>query len=203
MKTINDQKISTTSHVVGIGANFKGEFEFDGMLRVDGTISGKIKTNGLVHIGEKGVANCNIFANEIKIHGKVKGNLYALKKIIISSTGEVTGNIIAPNVSIEYQAFICGHCFIDKTRVTEKEFTDHEILNKDLLVSIPYIFNKNSYFYPQTAKVYSEKAENLGEGVMNDMDQSSRIREEDTQSINGASDTKQERKKRRLNLLKI
>jgi cytoskeletal protein CcmA (bactofilin family) len=105
--------------IIGDGTILKGEFELNGLLRIDGTFYGKVKTNGKVLVGKNGIAECDIFAGTIVIGGKVKGEVIATERIILLSTGELIGNIKTPRLIIEEGVIFEGTCEIieDKDRL--------------------------------------------------------------------------------------
>jgi cytoskeletal protein CcmA (bactofilin family) len=98
--------------IIGDGTILKGEFELNGLLRIDGTFYGKVKTNGKVLVGKNGIAECDIFAGTIVIGGKVKGEVIATERIILLSTGELIGNIKTPRLVIEEGVIFEGTCEI-------------------------------------------------------------------------------------------
>ena len=105
--------------IIGEGTTLKGEFDLNGLLRIDGIFYGKVKTNGKVLVGKNGIAECDIFAGTIVIGGKVKGSLIASERITLLSTGELIGNIITPRLIIEEGVLFDGTCEIieDKDRL--------------------------------------------------------------------------------------
>ncbi|HPX91949.1 MAG TPA: polymer-forming cytoskeletal protein, partial [Spirochaetota bacterium] len=71
-------------------------------------------TNGKVLIGQSGDAITDIKARLVVVGGKVSGNIYATERIILLSTGEVKGNIIAPSLVMEEGVKFEGNCLINK-----------------------------------------------------------------------------------------
>ncbi|HOK01658.1 MAG TPA: polymer-forming cytoskeletal protein [Spirochaetota bacterium] len=100
--------------IIGVGSEFKGEFKINGLLRIDGKFQGTIDTNGKVLIGQSGDAITDIKARLVVVGGKVSGNIYATERIILLSTGEVKGNIIAPSLVMEEGVKFEGNCLINK-----------------------------------------------------------------------------------------
>lgn len=105
--------------IIGEGTTLRGDFELNGLLRIDGTFYGSVKTNGKVLIGKNGVAECDIVAGTVVIGGKVKGEIIATERIILLSTGELIGNIKTLRLIIEEGVLFDGTCEIieDKERL--------------------------------------------------------------------------------------
>lgn len=90
------QKMAETSKVetvIGPDATLKGEIHTRGTLRVDGNVEGKIKADGSVIIGEKGVVTAEITASLVIIGGTVHGKVNGREKVEILSTGRLHGDV--------------------------------------------------------------------------------------------------------------
>ena len=122
-----DGKPSVNS-IIGEGTTLRGDFDLNGLLRIDGVFYGKVKTNGKILIGKNGVAECEIFAGTVVIGGKVKGEIIAMEKITLLSTGELMGNIKTPRLIIEEGVIFDGKCEIiednKKLEKIKKEYLD-------------------------------------------------------------------------------
>ena len=108
------QEDHIVNSIIGEGSEFKGEFKINGLLRVDGKFTGTIVTDGKVLIGQAGEALTDIEARTVIIGGIVRGNIYATERVILLSTGKVTGNIITPGIVMEEGSIFEGQCVINK-----------------------------------------------------------------------------------------
>ncbi len=108
------QEDHIVNSIIGEGSEFRGEFKINGLLRVDGKFTGTIETEGKVLIGQAGEAVTDISARIVIIGGTVKGNVYATERVILLSTGVVTGNIITPSIVMEEGSTFDGQCVINK-----------------------------------------------------------------------------------------
>ncbi len=94
--------------IIGAGTFFKGQLTVSGLMRVDGDISGSIKTNGRVIIGRTGRADCTIDAATVVVGGVFRGTLYASEKVIALESAIILGNIFAPRIVVETGVIIDG-----------------------------------------------------------------------------------------------
>jgi len=98
------QPTPTTRTTAMIGSTVKilGEIISDENLFIEGEVEGTItlKDNELT-IGPSGRIHANINAKNIKIDGLVDGDIVAKEKVVISKSGNVRGNIVAPRVILE------------------------------------------------------------------------------------------------------
>ena len=108
------QEDHIVNSIIGEGSEFRGEFKINGLLRVDGKFTGTIETEGKVLIGQAGEAVTDISARIVIIGGTVKGNVYATERVILLSSGVVTGNIITPSIVMEEGSTFDGQCVINK-----------------------------------------------------------------------------------------
>lgn len=102
--------------IIGEGTRLSGEFDLNGLLRIDGEFHGKVRTKGKVLIGKNGIAECQIFAGTVVIGGKVTGDIFATERVILLSTGELIGNIKTPRIVIEEGVLFEGTCEIIEDR---------------------------------------------------------------------------------------
>ncbi len=124
------QEDTYINSIIGEGTRLRGEFNLNGLLRIDGDFQGVVKTTGKVLVGSNGRAECTIYGSTVVIGGAVRGNVFASEKVIILSTGIVLGNIKAPKLIMEEGVLFNGSCRIEpaevKARVADiKERNEH------------------------------------------------------------------------------
>jgi len=90
------------------GTNVTGELEFSGTLRLDGNFQGSINTGGVLIIGEHAMIHADIKVGEIEIYGKVFGNIESNRRVQISATGRVRGDIQTPILVMQPGALLDG-----------------------------------------------------------------------------------------------
>ena len=100
--------------VLGSGISWQGEISGTGGVRIDGAFDGEIGLRGLVVIGEQGRVTCqHIRAATVVVAGSVKGNITA-RKVEITRTGRVWGNVVTPSLSTEEGAFLKGEITMEE-----------------------------------------------------------------------------------------
>jgi len=108
-----DKTKDTISTFIGPDASVEGEIEFQGSIRLDGRIKGRISTDsGTVIVGEKAVINADMFVDAAIIMGEVNGTIDARKKIEVYPPGRVFGDIKAPSISIDAGVVFNGTCLM-------------------------------------------------------------------------------------------
>ncbi len=94
--------------VIGQGAVVNGSIKTEGTLRVDGKVEGEINVAGDLLIGETGVANANITAQNVTVAGMVKGNITANGKLDLLATGKIYGDISIGDLVVNQGAILQG-----------------------------------------------------------------------------------------------
>jgi cytoskeletal protein CcmA (bactofilin family) len=88
--------------VIGSSLVIKGEVSGNEDVVIHGQIDGKFTLNKhSVVVGREGRVKADIYAKSIRVEGQVNGNLFGEGEVVIHKTGQVRGNITAPQVSLE------------------------------------------------------------------------------------------------------
>ena len=82
------------------GTNVTGELEFTGTLRIDGNFHGSISTGDVLIIGEHALVHADIKVGEIEIHGQVNGRIEAKRRVEITASGRLRGDVYTPVLSV-------------------------------------------------------------------------------------------------------
>lgn len=112
-----DIKEGNLSGFVGNGTTLTGEANFKGMLRVDGTLSGRVSSqDGTLIVSTGGQVDANVEVSVAQIYGTVNGDVTATKRIELGRVAKVTGNIQTPALIIEQGAIFEGSCRMAQQR---------------------------------------------------------------------------------------
>ncbi len=105
------RKADSISTFLGSQASVDGTIEFQGTIRLDGSVKGKIKSNGgTLIVGEKALVDAEVVVGTAIIMGEVKGTIDAEERIEVYPPGRVVGDIQAPVISIEEGGLFNGNC---------------------------------------------------------------------------------------------
>ncbi len=95
--------------MIGQGISIAGDVKAETSLKVEGRIEGRsVQCTDEVEIAESGQVIANIVAKVVKISGMVSGDIGGSEKVLITRTGRVQGNIVAPRVQLEDGALFRG-----------------------------------------------------------------------------------------------
>lgn len=96
--------------VLGNGTIFEGVLKFKGTVRIEGSFTGEVNTDGVVIIGDGARVNAQIHAHTIVIHGEMHGEIDAHKRLEIKTGGKLFGNVKTSSLVIEPGVVFDGLC---------------------------------------------------------------------------------------------
>lgn len=94
--------------IISADLQIVGDMSSSGDLQVDGAVQGDIRTSVLT-IGETAQIRGAIYADMVRVCGSIIGQIEA-KRVELTRTARVTGDIMHEVLSIESGAFIEGNC---------------------------------------------------------------------------------------------
>jgi len=124
-KSKEDKKFTA---YLGKGSNLTGNFNYDGVGRIDGNFKGEINSKDKLIVGETGSIEGNINVSELIVYGTINGNI-DVKKATIHKTGKIIGDFKVKNLITESGAIIEGTISMqkqeDKNKIKDlKEFKE-------------------------------------------------------------------------------
>lgn len=99
---------SNTVSVISSGLTITGTLTSAGDMQIDGTVEGDLRCVNLV-IGEAAIVKGEVVAEEVVVKGRVEGSIRA-RKVQLSATSKVDGNILHETFAVESGALFEGNC---------------------------------------------------------------------------------------------
>ena len=100
--------------MIGSSIKIKGDISGDEDLLIQGKVEGTIDlSDHEVSVGQSGQVSADIKAKTVRIDGEVTGDITGNENVVISKSGNVRGNIIAPRVTLEDGAIFKGSIDMD------------------------------------------------------------------------------------------
>lgn len=104
---------------------FEGKIYGDGVIEIEGTVIGEIKSLGTVNIEEGGKVTGPVSAKNLNVAGMIEGDVIALNHIILDPTGSINGDITTSSLEI-----MAGGVFNGKSTMIEGDATQSEKSDK-------------------------------------------------------------------------
>ena len=111
------------THPLDIGprVQMRGDLTASGDLSVDGEIDGSIALpEHVLTLGSQARVMAPVAARRVHIAGQVVGDVTATEAVVLEATGSVTGNIVAPAVTIADGARFSGSIDMRRHRASPK-----------------------------------------------------------------------------------
>jgi len=101
-------KTSGTTSLLSKKVKIEGNIQGDEDLRVEGHFKGTIKVVGDFFVGQSGVVEADVEADNIVIQGQITGNVLARQQLEIQSSGQLLGDCQAKSIDIREGAIFEG-----------------------------------------------------------------------------------------------
>ncbi len=92
------------------GTHIEGEVKSTGDMRIDGTLKGKIQTQGKLVVGPTGKIDGEISCQNAEIHGVINGKITVTELLSLKTTSKLLGDIVIGKLAIEPGAQFSGSC---------------------------------------------------------------------------------------------
>lgn len=112
--TVSNVSAAREVAMIGTSITIRGDVTGEESLAIHGTVDGTVvlKDHDLT-IGPTGLVTASVRANVVRIEGRVTGDIEGAEKVVITRTGNVRGNIVAPGVTLEDGAKFKGRIDMD------------------------------------------------------------------------------------------
>lgn len=101
---------SATRNLIGNGTMIKGEIESAGDIRIDGTVTGTVRSNGKIVIGQSGMVEGEMECQQADISGNIKARLKVEGLTSMKASAAFEGELITAKLAIEVGAQFSGKC---------------------------------------------------------------------------------------------
>ena len=102
------------SAILDRGARFEGRLTFEGTVQIGGEFKGEIFTKDTIVINEGASVQAEVEAETIIISGRVEGNLFARKRVIMHPPAVFKGTVTSPSLRIDEGVVFEGASYMPK-----------------------------------------------------------------------------------------
>ncbi|MGE0561893.1 MAG: polymer-forming cytoskeletal protein [Flavobacteriales bacterium] len=106
----NHEADASAINIIRKGTEIKGEIKCVGDIRIDGTLSGKIFSDGKIVVGQTGIVEGEVVCNNADISGNLQANVVVKELLLLKSTANIIGDIKTGKLSVEPGANFTGSC---------------------------------------------------------------------------------------------
>ena len=109
-KMIDEELSAPAETVVGPSVKIQGDLNSEGNIKIEGQVSGKVKTSQSVFVIHGAKISADILAGNAIIGGEIQGNLKIAGHLVLQSTAKILGDIACSILRVEDGAMFSGKC---------------------------------------------------------------------------------------------
>ncbi len=94
---------------LGAGTIYEGKLTFQGAVRIDGTYTGHISSEGALIVGKDAIIKGEVHVGELLLTGKFMGDVYAKKRVVVHKGGIIEGTVNTKAFIMEEGGIVQGH----------------------------------------------------------------------------------------------
>ena len=106
------------SSIIGADMVVDGDIRAKEAVRVEGSVTGDVETEGALIISSSGKVKGNVKGSSIIIGGSLEGDLTSGGRTEVASTGKVIGNIRTKSLVVDENAVFQGQCIMNAEGLT-------------------------------------------------------------------------------------
>ncbi len=95
--------------VIACGMSINGHLDTDGVVKVEGKVTGSIRAERQVLVARGGIVDGDIMTREAIIGGKVRGAIYADERVEVQATSLINGDITTKRILLQEGGEVNGH----------------------------------------------------------------------------------------------
>ncbi|MBI5530729.1 MAG: polymer-forming cytoskeletal protein [Candidatus Doudnabacteria bacterium] len=109
-RTLDDSLNAPSETVVGPSVKIQGDLNSEGNIKIEGQVSGKVKTSQSVFVIPGAKIAADVLAGNAVIGGEIQGNLKIAGHLVLQSTAKILGDIACSVLRVEDGAQFSGKC---------------------------------------------------------------------------------------------
>lgn len=111
--------------VLGPGCSVEGTLVCAGPVRLDGNVSGTLVADDFLLVDRNSTVIADLNVQELIVRGTVKGNIRALKRVVLEETARVEGDIETSAIEVRDGAQIVGRIDVARRAPMETPGATH------------------------------------------------------------------------------
>ncbi len=109
----------TVETIVGPSVEVEGDFNSKGNMVVQGTVAGNVRTEKNLRVERGAKILANVYAQNAKISGEIRGNIKAADTLELTPTAVVVGDVESATLVVAAGAILHGKCMMPGSHVTD------------------------------------------------------------------------------------
>lgn len=87
--------------IVAVGMHISGELDTNGVIKVEGKVSGSLRAEGQVLVAKGGLVEGDIYTREAIVGGEVRGAIYADERVEVQAASKIDGDVTTQRIAVQ------------------------------------------------------------------------------------------------------
>jgi cytoskeletal protein CcmA (bactofilin family) len=107
--------------VVAAGMRVTGQLDTNGVVKVEGVVSGSVRAERQVLVAKGGVVEGDILTVEAVIGGEVRGAIYADERVEVQASSLINGDITTKRILLQEGGEVNGHLKMEDPKALSRK----------------------------------------------------------------------------------
>lgn len=107
--------------VVAGGMSITGQLDTNGVVKVEGKVTGSVRAERQVLVAKGGMVDGDILTREAIIGGSVRGAIYADERVEVQATSQINGDITTKRILLQEGGEVNGHVRIEDPKALSRK----------------------------------------------------------------------------------
>lgn len=107
--------------VVAAGMRINGQLDTNGVVKVEGVVSGSVRAERQVLVAKGGMVEGDILTVEAVIGGEVRGAIYADERVEVQATSLINGDITTKRILLQEGGEVNGHLKMEDPKALSRK----------------------------------------------------------------------------------
>ena len=117
--------------VIVIGMRIDGRLDTNGVVKVEGIVSGSIRAERQVLVAKGGIVEGDILTSEAIIGGEVRGAIYVDERVEVKASAQINGDITTKRILLQEGGEINGNLKMEDPKALARKLDDAELSTGD------------------------------------------------------------------------
>ena len=95
--------------IIAVGTHITGEVDTNGVVKVEGVVTGCVRAEGQVLIAKGGLVDGDVLTREAIVGGEVRGAIYADERVEVQASSAINGDITTQRIVVQEGGDVNGH----------------------------------------------------------------------------------------------
>lgn len=123
-----DENMEEIETIIGPSVNVEGDFVAAGNVVVEGSVSGNLKTDKHLRVGNNAKIMANVSAGNAIVSGEIHGNISVKESLELTSSAKIFGDITTKSIAVASGAVLNGKCVVGSEQHAKQEDKASKIL---------------------------------------------------------------------------